>query len=205
MAARRITGIPKVIMVITKSLVMKNIIAQAVMKMDMVITINQATKNIIVQAVMTMDMETKIITGMVKEVTKNIIAQAEMTMGMEVQVVMIKEVPVILENTHTQAMFIIHPVLMIKTAQKVMVKRVVKKKVIVLKVMKAVTMIILMRMILMTMEIMNLKDLVIVDLMRNKNMSAMVVVANIIRTVKGTMVDSHMLVKLTKTLSIKLF
>lgn len=99
---------------------------------------------------------------------------------------------------------------MTKTAQKVMVKRVVKKKVIVLKAMKEITMTNLMSTIMMSimiqmiMEIMNLKVLAIVYLMRNKNTLAMVVVANIIRTVKVTMVDSHTLVKLIKTHSIKL-
>lgn len=158
-----------------------------------------------------MDMETKQITDILKvimvvipmirkkQVTKSIIVQKEvMKEVMEAQEVMIKT----LENIHIPVMFIINQVPMIKTVPKMMVKRVVKKK---NRVVKKVTMkgLMMMMMILMIMEIMNLKDLVIVDQMRNRNMLATVVVANITKIVKVMMVDSHMLVKLTKMLSIK--
>lgn len=164
-----------------------------------------------------MDMETKQITDILKvimvvipmirkkQVTKSIIVQKAVMKGvMEAQKVMIKT----LENIHIPVMFIINQVPTIKTVPKMMVKRVVKKK---KKVVKGITMkglmniamSTMMMMILMIMEIMNLKDLVIVDQMRNRNMLATVVVANITKTVKVMMVDSHMLVKLTKMLSIK--
>lgn len=167
-----------------------------------------------------MDMETRQITDTLKvimvvqaqviikkQVTKSIIVQAVMKEDMEAQEVMMKEDMMIkaLERIHTPVMFIIHQAPMIKTVPKMMEKRVVKKKKGVVKVMKGVTMKDLLMstiMIPMIMEIMNLKDLVIVDQMRNRNMLATVVVVNITKIVKVIMVDSHMLVKLIKMLSI---
>lgn len=161
-----------------------------------------------------MDMETKQITDTLKvimvvqaqviikkQVTKSIIVQAVMKEvmmkeDMEAQDMMIKA----LEKIHTPVTFIIHQAPMIKTVLKMMEKRVVKKKKVTMK--DLLMSIAMSTMIPMIMEIMNLKDLVIVDQMRNRNMLATVVVVNITKIVKVIMVDSHMLVKLIKMLSI---